>query len=90
MTKLQMMQTNPGMMMKDPEMMEVLQALLGGQLGAMGVCLHMCIYIHLCIRTHMCACIQMCYIHTNTYNHVYTHMHTEIFEYLHKYTPPLG
>jgi hypothetical protein len=29
MTKLQMMQTNPGMMMKDPEMMEVLQALLG-------------------------------------------------------------
>jgi stress-induced-phosphoprotein 1 len=36
MTKIQMMQSNPGMMMKDPEMMEVLQALLGGQLGGMG------------------------------------------------------
>ena len=34
MTKLQMMQSNPQLLMKDPEMMEVLQALLGGNFGA--------------------------------------------------------
>lgn len=34
MTKLQMMQSNPQLLMKDPEMMEVLQALLGGSFGA--------------------------------------------------------
>ena len=33
MTKLQMMQSNPQLLMKDPEMMEVLQVLLGGSFG---------------------------------------------------------
>ena len=33
MMKLQMMQSNPQLLMKDPEMMEVLQALLGGSFG---------------------------------------------------------
>jgi stress-induced-phosphoprotein 1 len=33
MSKIQMMQSNPQLLMSDPEMMEVLQALLGGNLG---------------------------------------------------------
>ena len=33
MMKIQMMQSNPQLLMKDPEMMEVLQALLGGSFG---------------------------------------------------------
>ena len=36
MMKMKMMQSNPQMMMQDPEMMEVLSAIIGGGMGGMG------------------------------------------------------